>query len=40
MEDFLKAITTCKGREILVIAQTIDKARDHLYTLRRMILKL
>jgi hypothetical protein len=38
MEDFLRAITTCKGREILVIAQTIDKARDHLYTLRRMIL--
>jgi len=38
MEDFQKAITSCKGYEILVICQTIDKARDHLTTLRHMIL--
>lgn len=37
IEDFQKAITTCKGKEILVIAQDMDHAKDHLYTLRKMI---
>jgi hypothetical protein len=36
IEDFQKAITTCKGKEILV-AQDTDHAKDHLYTLRKMI---
>ena len=38
MEDFQRAITDCKGYEILVIAQTILHAREHLYTLREMLL--
>ena len=37
MEDFQKAITTCKGKEILIIAQDVEHAKDHLYTLRKMI---
>jgi len=37
IEDFQKAITTCKGKEILVIAQDTDHAKDHLYTLRKLI---
>ncbi|MEX0639788.1 MAG: hypothetical protein WD183_02070 [Nitrosopumilaceae archaeon] len=37
MEDFQKAVTTCRGKEILVIAQNLQLARDHLYTLRKMI---
>ena len=37
MEDFQKAITTCKGKEILIIAQDTDHAKDHLYTLRKLI---
>lgn len=38
MEDFQKAITTCKGKEILIIAQSFLHAKNHLYTLRKMIL--
>jgi len=38
MEDFQKALTSCRGKEILVIAQSIEHAKDHLHTLRRMIL--
>jgi hypothetical protein len=38
MEDFWHAITDCKGYEILVIAQTVPHAREHLYTLREMLL--
>jgi len=37
IEDFQKSITTCKGKEILIIAQETDHAKDHLYTLRKMI---
>jgi len=37
IEDFQKAITTCKGKEILIIAQDTDHAKDHLYTLRKLI---
>jgi hypothetical protein len=37
IEDFQKAITTCRGKEILVIAQDTDHAKDHLYTLRKLI---
>ena len=37
IEDFQKSITTCKGKEILIIAQDTDHAKDHLYTLRKMI---
>ena len=38
IEDFQKSITTCKGKEILVIAQDTDHAKDHLYTLRKLII--
>jgi hypothetical protein len=38
MEDFQHGITDCKGYEILVIAQTVPHAREHLYTLREMLL--
>ena len=37
IEDFQKAITTCRGKENLVIAQDTDHAKDHLYTLRKLI---
>ena len=37
IEDFQKAITTCRGKEILVIAQGTEHAKDHLYTLRKLI---
>jgi len=37
LEDFHHAITGCKGKEILIIAQSRDLAKDHLYTLRKMI---
>jgi len=37
IEDFQKSITTCKRKEILVIAQDTDHAKDHLYTLRKLI---
>lgn len=38
MEDFQRAITVCRGKEILIIAQSFDHAKNHLYTLRKMIL--
>lgn len=44
LEDFQKAVLpidhplSCMGKEILVIAQTQDMAKQHLYTLRKMIL--
>ena len=37
LEDFHHAITDCRGKEILIIAQSLDHAKDHLYTLRKMI---
>ncbi len=36
MEDFQHAITDCRGKEILIIAQTYDHAKNHLLTLRKM----
>ena len=39
LEDFQHSITDCIGHELLLIAQTIPHAREHLYTLRRMILQ-
>jgi hypothetical protein len=36
-EDFQKAITTCRGKEILIIAQSLLQAKDHLSTLRGII---
>lgn len=37
LEDFQKAITTCRGKEILIISQSLQHAKEHLYTLRKMI---
>ncbi len=44
VEDFQRAILpashplSCRGKEILLIAQTGDMAKQHLYTLRKMVL--
>jgi hypothetical protein len=38
LEDFQKAITTCKGHEILIIAQSYTMAKEHLRTLQGLIL--
>jgi hypothetical protein len=44
LEDFQKAVLpiehplSCMGKEILIIAQTADMAKEHLYTLRKMVL--
>ena len=44
MEDFQRAILpsshplSCRGKEILIIAQTFDMAKEHLYTLRKIIM--
>ena len=38
LEDFQRALSECKGYEILLIAQTISHAHEHLYTLRYRIL--
>lgn len=38
MEDFQKAITKDRGRQILIISQTLPHAKEHLYSLRKMIL--
>jgi hypothetical protein len=38
LEDFQKSITTCRGKEILIIAQSIQHAKEHLYTLRKLII--
>lgn len=38
-EDFQHALTDCRGFEILVIAQSIQHARNHLETLRKRILQ-
>lgn len=43
MEDFQKAVLptsnpfSCRGKEILIIAQSLQHAKEHLYTLRKMI---
>jgi hypothetical protein len=37
MELLQHALTDCKGYEILIIAQTGDAAKEHLYTLRSML---
>jgi hypothetical protein len=38
LEDFQKSITTCKGKDILIIAQTQSHANEHLRTLKNLIL--
>jgi len=44
LEDFQHAILpsshplSCRGKEILIIAQTGDMAKQHLYTLRKMVM--
>jgi hypothetical protein len=37
IEDFQKALTTCRGKEILVIAQKFEHAIEHLRTLKYML---
>lgn len=37
MQDFQTAITKGKGRDILIIAQTLGHAIEHIYTLKRLI---
>lgn len=43
MEDFQKTVLpssnpfSCRGKEILIIAQSLQHAKEHLYTLRKMI---
>ena len=37
-EVFQHAITDCRGYELIVLAQTLQHAREHLYTLRKRIL--
>ena len=44
MEDFQRSILpsthplSCRGKEVLIIAQTFDMAKEHLYTLRKIIM--
>ena len=38
LEDFQKSITTCKGKDILIIAQTQYHSNEHLRTLKNLIL--
>ncbi len=38
LEDYQKSITTCKGKDILIIAQTQNHANEHLRTLKNHIL--
>jgi len=38
LEDFQKALTTCRSKDILLIAQTQDQANEHLLTLKIMII--
>lgn len=38
IEDFQRAIAVCKGRDILIIAQSQDHANEHLRTLNAMII--
>jgi hypothetical protein len=38
LEDFHKALTTCKGKDILIIAQTQGHANEHLRTLKNLVL--
>lgn len=38
LEDFQKALTTCKGKDILIIAQSQAHANEHLRTLKNLIL--
>ncbi len=38
MHDFQLALTRCRGKDILIIAQSLQHAKEHLYTLRKMIL--
>jgi len=44
MEDFQRALLptshpqSCRGKEILIIAQTFDMAKEHLYSLRKIIM--
>ena len=37
LQDFQTAITTGKGRDILIIAQTLGHAIEHIHTLKRLI---
>jgi hypothetical protein len=34
-----KSHLSCRGKEILIIAQSLQQAREHIYTLRKMILE-
>jgi len=38
LEDFQRAITVCKGKDILLIAQTQDQANEHILTLKTLII--
>ena len=38
MEDFQVALGRARGKEILLIAQTLGHAKEHLYTLRKILL--
>lgn len=38
MEDFQIALTRARGKEILLIAQSLNHAKEHLYTLRKIII--
>ena len=37
LQDFQTAITTGRGRDILIVAQTLGHAIEHIYTLKRLI---
>lgn len=37
IEDFQKAITKCRGKDILIIAQSQEQANEHIHTLKRLI---
>ena len=38
LEDFQKALTTCKGKDILLIAQRQETANEHLLRLKTMVI--
>jgi hypothetical protein len=38
IEDFQRALTTCKGKDILIIAQTQYHANEHLRTLKNLVI--
>lgn len=38
LEDFWRAITVCKGQEILIIAQSQDMANEHIRTFKSLVI--